>query len=493
MPEYLAIDWERHHLAGVEADVSAAGVRVRRALSLTWPSDLDPHTRPQQAGMWLRQQLQQAGVASTQVLLVVPREQAVVRPLELPAAPDEELPDLVRLQTATRSSLPLDQLLLDFVPLPPQPNSPGRSVLVASLPREAAERVRGVITAAGLELLSIGLSPFATADVVARIERREGHPPGEHSLVISRHGERIEISLLQNRHVLFTHSAMLEHADQQKYIPLVLSEISRSRVSLQGQFPGLSIDRAWVVGGEDDGPALVAALESRLGCTVRLIDPLRDSGIDVGSADISGNRTLYAGPVGMLLSKTAALVDVIDFLNPRRAPARPRQWKLRGGLAAAAVLALALAYGGFHWKLSSVESSLAASLAREQAIQLNLDNKRHVLESADLLARWSQQQVNLLAEHRRLDEALPGTAALYLSDIRFTAGTESSAPRIQSTGFARSRADVERLHQELAARRYRIHPREITPSRRDEKYPFRFELEVELPLDSSSATVETGS
>ena len=72
---------------------------------------------PEAAGKQLRAELNRAASRSTHVLVSLPREEAVVRLLELPECTDDELPELVRLQAATRSAVPLDRLLLDFLPI----------------------------------------------------------------------------------------------------------------------------------------------------------------------------------------------------------------------------------------------------------------------------------------------------------------------------------------------------------------------------------------
>ena len=103
MPDLLAIDWEKRQLCGLDAEVTRGSVVVRRCFTLTWPEDLDPISQHQEAGQWLKDELARIGVTSKQVMVTLPTEDAVVRQLELPNAPDEELPDLVRFQAADKS------------------------------------------------------------------------------------------------------------------------------------------------------------------------------------------------------------------------------------------------------------------------------------------------------------------------------------------------------------------------------------------------------
>src|SRR4051794_37414582 len=107
MADLLALSWDRHRLTGIEVSSTGAGARILGTFSVDWPD------QPPTAN-WLRETLRKFGVNAKQVILALPREDAVLRMLELPAVSDDELPTLVRFQAAARSAQSLDQLLLDY-------------------------------------------------------------------------------------------------------------------------------------------------------------------------------------------------------------------------------------------------------------------------------------------------------------------------------------------------------------------------------------------
>src|ERR1700722_10365310 len=151
MSEFLALDWDDQQLLALDAQVAPTSVHVRKRVHFEWTAEARPFEHAEAAGKQLRLELDRVGVAATKALVSLPREEAVVRLLELPECSDDELPELVRLQAATRSAVPLDRLLLDFLPLPRIAGIAGRRVLMVTLGKPAADRIQAVLTAAGLQ------------------------------------------------------------------------------------------------------------------------------------------------------------------------------------------------------------------------------------------------------------------------------------------------------------------------------------------------------
>lgn len=481
MPDFLALDWENDQLCGLEAHVSGDRVRVKNCLCLRFPEQMDASQEPGQVGRWLKEELARAGVTARQVLIALPREKAVVRQLELPHTPDDELADLVRYQAAAKSSMSLDQLLLDFLPLPSRGDRDGRDVLMATISTETANRMREITDAAELELVSIGISSVATAELVARVESRRRDDSSGMSLVIAQHGHRVEISMLRNRHLLLTHSMLLAGADEQRDIQSILSEISRFRVALERQHVDVQIARAWVVGTEQETGNLCQALHERLSCTVRPLDPLVDTDVGFPGGDAPGSRALYAGPVGMLLSRAEPTVGGIDFLNPRRAPAKTERWKVQTGLIAAGVLLIAaVSYGGLKLHLYNLGDKIGNMQDDLQELDIKVSRGEPTLKSAALIDGWVAGGVNWLDKMRDANGVSPGTDRVYFTDLHFSTATGNAAGRISGTGYARERPDVDDLNQRLDDRGFRVKPPQIDTSRKDAKYPYRFELDIEL-------------
>ena len=232
MSDFIAIDLEPHRICGVEASVERGSVRLRKSFSLEVPESISVDD-PQGLGEWLKGELRRQRTSAGQVCISLPREDVIVRHLEVPDVSDDELPDLVRYQSAAKSSIPLDQLTLDFLPLPQRSDATVRDVLVATVHHDRIKRLRTIASAAGLDLQSVGVSSVSTAAIVALEEQRIDHSAGEVSVAIAQHGDRVEISILVEGHLHFTHSTQAMPGTGQQ--APILAEISRSLVALQSR------------------------------------------------------------------------------------------------------------------------------------------------------------------------------------------------------------------------------------------------------------------
>lgn len=120
MADYLALNWDKLELTGIEAQVTGASVLVKRSFQIVWPDEVSPAQDPITAGSWLKQEFTRLNLSAKNVLISFPRHESTLRLLEIPDVPLDEVPEIVYFQTATKSSVPLGQLLLDHLLLPTQ-------------------------------------------------------------------------------------------------------------------------------------------------------------------------------------------------------------------------------------------------------------------------------------------------------------------------------------------------------------------------------------
>src|SRR4029079_18234269 len=160
----LALEWDHDQICGVSAHVTGGRVRVRRCFVLGRPAVAVAGSGPLPVD-WLKSQLSAQGVTGGDVLVGLPRDEAVVKRIELPETSDDELPMLVRYQAGAKSSVPLSELSLDFIPLPRRNEIPGREVLMATVPQQTITEIRTLCESAGLELKTLGLTPAAIAEL----------------------------------------------------------------------------------------------------------------------------------------------------------------------------------------------------------------------------------------------------------------------------------------------------------------------------------------
>ncbi len=478
MPEILAIDLAEHRVCGVMADVSDKTVRIVKSFAADVPEDAAGV--PPLLGIWLAETLKRAGISARQVLIGLPREDVVVRHLELPQVDDVELPNIVRFQAATKSTVPLDQLALDYLPLPQRPGFAGRDVLLVTVPQERIGKLYGTALAAGLEVVSVGVSSVSTAEIVLEAEANVSRAANEISLVVSRHGDRIEISLVGQGHLYFSHSTQVAGQPDQ-ITSQVLSEVSRAVIALGKRVPNVRVAQTWLVGSASENAELTRAAHERFGCEVTQIDPFQVPGV-VNSAGAADPYAAFAGPIGQLLGHSRQTAAAVDFLNPRRPVVKKdyTQHK-RWAVAAAVGFVLISAYGYRALRMASLAGEVAemkSQLAEKK--KTNEDMKSRV-DAVTRVDQWVASQVNWLNETQQLTEMMEGTERRYLRRLQFGQGTTNTVRgSITATGSAKERTDVEGLNAELLERSDTdIEAQPIKPGK-DSEFPFDFQLDISL-------------
>ena len=483
MAEILSLEWEHEEVRGVLADVTTGRVRVERTFVIAKPTTSASSSGPLQIE-WLRPELARLGLAAGQVLVALPRDEAIVKRLELPEAPDSELPVMVRFQAGAKSSVALEELALDFIPLPRRSDVPGREVLMATVPRQTMDEVQTVCRTGGLEPAMIGLTASAIAEFVARAESRADTAASGASLVVARHGNRIEISMLRRSHLLFSHSARLSEAATGQQAQAIVAEVSRALVALRGAIADVKIERVWTLVSADEHEQLAESLHRRLSCEVQALDPFTYVERDARVGDAVADRSLFAGPIGMLLAKADPRVPGLDFLSPRRPAVKRDDRRRRMIMAGAGAGALVLLLGFAHWlRISNLDAAIEALNDEEVRLNKQIHDGAPTKASSDLVAQWVSDGEEWLDELPELTSRMPGTDRVYLRKLRvqpkFGAAGFAS---FSLEGFAREEKDTLNLNERFLAAddRYLGLPVTERAETKTEYYKAYFEKEIRL-------------
>lgn len=486
MTDVIAIDWESHRISGIQADVSRGSARIQKCFTLPVAKGT---LEGEAAGLWLKGELQRQGTTARQLMVSIPREDVVVRYLELPPCSDDELPAMVRFQSAAKSTIPVDQLALDFLPLPPRASVEGREVLVASLPVERVRRLQKMATEAGLELLSIGVSSVATAELVIQAEQAMISQPGEVTLIVARHADRVEISVLDRGVLAFTHSSQTL-ADEGA--SAVLGETSRALVALQKRMSDLRVTRCWLIGSDHENVELAQGAQDRFRCQVHRLDPFRAQGVTLSISPVSDAAGAFGGPIGQLISHSTESARRIDFLNPRRPAVKRDHTKIRKmAAAAAAVIVFGSLFAYRSHRVSQLKDETAQLQSQLKDTQNNLNRMAPQVKVAEAVKEWSAGRMNTLNEVNQLAVTMDGTDRRYLTRLVLSEGTRNELGTISGGGLARERFDVEGLNAELMNRPdVQVNAKEVKRSGKDGEYPYQFELDVHLkrPVPEAAKT-----
>lgn len=472
MPNYLVLEWGRIGIRGLAAEVTSDRVQVRASFAHAWPAELDAMNDSAALGTWLKSQLHELDVHDHQLIVLVSREDVATRLLALPDAGDESLPDLVTHQLAARSSVSLDQLAFDFVPLNATPFQGGRWVQTATVPQTLLQRIKTCLGAAGFDASCVGMSTVASGEAIACAERGLQLPAHQKRLVVCVVRDQVEVAMWRGIDLLFSHVARA--ADSK----VVAVEVQRALMSHDAVAGSYAISRVWLIAPAENEAELRSALATRLGCDVIAFDPTRDMPV-TGLASDSGP---YIASIGALLAIVQSTIPTIDFLNPRRREIKPDRTKMIAAVAVGALLVLfTAAYSASRLYVSSLDKRIAANEATVRQQDKFLKAGEPTRAAAAMLSSWDGRRVDWLDQMQRISAEMPGTDRVYLDTWRFDLATDEALGTTAATGFARERQDAQRLTQRLAEQAgFRVRPNPIGTGGSDPAYPFLLQLDAEV-------------
>ena len=435
MARLLALEWNDN-----EARVAVASLRGTRAvleqafavpLEAGKPGDESPPDIGRQiaAGM-------HGGLKGAETLVAIGRTNIELRQISVPAAPDDELPDMVRFQAMREFNALDDTWPLDFIPLSTDPEQP-REVLAATINPDQLSAIRRVCRGAGLKPERMILRPCAAASLYSRQA-----PPGDGRirLLVDLLQSEADLTLLIDGTVNLTRCARMhgDPLDPAESPKALISELRRTIAAAHNQLGDRRIDEVVLFGSSTGHETLIAALREELSLPVTAFDPFE--GLQLGgrlAREIPDRPDRFAPLFGTLLDELEQKGHAVDFLHPRRRPDPPSRRKgyAVAGLAAAVLL---LSFVGLRWNTHRVLTNERAVLEREIATA--------PLLSADLVEKYQVSTRMLLDQARKLSEvAVPG---------RKPAGKRSADESDQDKGdvsLARLEEQAKKVDRAVAA------------------------------------------
>ena len=460
MAEQLIVEWATGELRFGRVDSHG------RAKQLNWyANDLlnDPKSPPEEIGGMIKSWMSSEGIDGGTATLLLPRESIVVRQLQLPQAPEEEIPDIVKFQSAAKSSMPIDDLSLDYSPIHSGRDTQTHAVITFSCEKKLLTRIRNVLQFAGVEIERATISPLAICNFVSAFGGSQlGKDAPE--MVIYQRGSLVEISILDRQSLVFSHSVTLPETEHTK--PLE-SALTRSIVALNQTHPNVSIERCYLVGSED---TQVRDLLTRR---------FPDSVFGVSAAGSGTDTSSFESVIGAALPPPDKNLS-IDLLNPRKKIEKPDRRKLYltvGGAVAAAVLLMGYLY--FRSQKGSLEQQIAEINSRIYSTDQVLKAGEPTLTAYGHIEEWTQAQTDIIVAWNELQSRFPGTGRVYLEDLRINPlDDENFRVSFSGTGHAKSRSDLEDLGDQLSRSGFEVTPNTPEQSLKDPDYPWTVRFDV---------------
>lgn len=482
------IEWDRDRLVVAEGAASGEKAQFRLVRILERQADSNDT-------LVLVDQLRQLFPAGTDrkrasAAIVFPRQMVTIHRIQLPQVPDSEIPDMIRLQASMRLTVPVESVCMDFTPLPIQPGSATRDVLLVTVPSDQVALARRTLNDAGLELSEVRVSAYCVAQAAARAGFLRTSVDSEKVDVVAvMRRDFIELTFVRGTSVVFSHSGSswvsLETVEK-----TFRAELTRARMSAAEILGEHKIDRVILIGAPEVTSAVTDQISTRLdGARIERVNPAES--FLTGALPDGINAADIVTLAGAILGESTPGVEVVDLINPRRAPLKKDLRRLRillGSLAGVVVLA-----SGYFWRQGQINELADIKYlvdAENAEIKEMLEAGRNEMTQSESISEWVDRDVEWLDEMVRLRSILPATDRMFIDSFQFSAIQRGAPPSVKLVGFAKSEADVNELARKLRDAGYGVKPfePEYRASAVSQDYGVQIVLEVTLPADAESVS-----
>jgi Tfp pilus assembly PilM family ATPase len=474
MPTLIAIDWDRREARVIAAAAQGRSLRIEHVFAVPWSGEGNDDAAIAARAATLKAALRERGLGRGDALVTIARGSVELKQLELPPAPDEELPDLVRFLARRELHVSDEAAPLDFVAAPVEEGKP-RNVLVSAVEAKLIEQIRAVCAGAGLRLRRVLLRPCATASLAVRKFPDVGRAL---RLTVDLGGEEAEVVATAAHDVVLLRAARMPgDAASTDYGRALISELRRTLAAVQYQSGGKPVESITLCGARRELTATVESLAGELSLPVEVVDPgeqLEELGSPV-AAPAELRRRL--GPLlGALLDEAEEIAPAFDFANPRRRPAPPNQRKrIITGLAVAA--AVVLVTTAVVWsRLKSLDAEIAAVRKQSTDLAPLVKEADALQKKAAEVEKWLKSDVVWLDELARLAKLFPPAKDAMLTQLRVAAHPQGG--EMQLTGVLAESSIGDAVDTKLRDATHTVEGRGRRYDPAVRQYPWQFQSTV---------------
>lgn len=458
MANLIALDWDSHELRAVIARSTNNAFSVVDAVSVAIADD-----SAETVTAAIRKLLDDHGIGKgkAKALVTIGRGKSELRQLMLPPVPENELPDMVRLQAMQTFAGIGDNTIVDFLPLPSADGT--TPVLAAAVAPATMKLVSSIIEGAGLELERVALRPVAAA-ALYQISASKSQSLDDSSIVgdvvlVDMLADDVEIVVMRGRRVMFVRSVRMpqESADRPSQIA---GELRRSLMAC-GINTSSTSQKVVIWGQSKTHDAERVKMSESLGCRVSTLDPL--SLVDMSGAKRASAGTMssdqthtgrFAPLIGLLAADATAHPTfgspyLVDFLNPRKTIEVKRD--NRKWIAVGAAIAAAALFAGFGaWSSLRTRDAKIKTLELELALMKpKVEMATANIERTELVDKFLDGNVIWIEELARTAKQMPPAEVSILKSVSAVAPPREGGGKLTLTGAAKSPVVVDQLDTAL--------------------------------------------
>jgi Tfp pilus assembly PilM family ATPase len=462
MPQLLAIEWDSREARLAVATAGRGSLRVEELFTVGLvAADGETELPDAEVAERIAAAVRQRKLAKAETLVAVARASIELKPLSLPPAPVDDLPDLTRFQALRDFNTLGDDWPLDFIPLSGSETEP-RTVLAAAIAPQAIKEILATCAPAELDVKHIVLRPCAAASLL-----RRRPADARIRLLLDVLSDEADLTVLVGETAVFMRTARLSHGlSSGERTQALVAETRRTMVAVANQLSGQRVEKICVCGDSPEFKALALAIEEQIKLPTVTFDPLdsvdlsselrRAPPVDVGR---------WAPLLGMLLDESQGERHSIDFLEPKKRPAAPSH-KRRNSLVAAGVAALALLIVGWIWidlgnrdeANADLQTRIAANTKRDAADKKTpLDRAKETQAAWEEVEKWFEGDAVWLDELARASEKAPDSSKMMVTQLSIV--SDARGPAMTVVGLAKDAATIDAAENSLRDKLHRVESR----------------------------------
>jgi len=471
----LALEFRPEKILVSAARPSASGIEITQVFSISTSGLTDAAIGDQ-----LKTELARKNLSRADAILIVDRASVEMREFDVPPAPENELPDIVRFVAKNEFASLNDHWLLDYIPLKLD-STQARKVLAIGLAPEKQQRFKKIAELAGIKLKSILLRPLAKFDAI-----KSALTDDLCRLVVDPGSDPIDMIVAVGDQVVATRSV-------RSTPELLESEITRTIASARSSIGNKPVSEILLFGDPTEHELLNDRLSKRTDVKFQFLGLQEFPKLRI-STKLESTKD-YVASFGALARQSVDAPYSIDFLHVRRPKIekkdRSRQY-LYGGIAVgAAVLAVMVAW----WTLRSQSAEIARlnkRLTQLTAANAGANNRPavdQILGEVATVDGWQAANVNWLDELNQLSNRFLTPDDAIIDSVDAIADREKPKIVIRSrmVGIQKEAALLDSLYP----RPYTIETPTTGVNDDDPSYPMSFDFTILLDRDSDQLIKET--
>jgi Tfp pilus assembly PilM family ATPase len=417
------------------------------------------------------------GLARADAAVVIERGQIEFRMIELPAAPDEELPDLVRYQAKSHFSSSAEGQIFDFIRLVNGKETAPVHVLAGAFSTADLKKLQSAFEPAKIRVRHVLPRPFALVNLL----RHELIAP-KYVLLVNRIGNEFDLTVAYRSRIILTRTVRIPGGRGEIAAPL-LSEIRRTMGAAANQPNGGLIQKILVIGGASLHRQFAEMVEQQLSLPIE-VRAIQDFVTLSATAaqEVGEDDGAFAPLFGSLGLPNEPTEHLIDFAQPHRRPEPvrdPRQKYRIAGIAAAVGVALLSFVAFLFWMRAGEVRRLENQL---RSLSANSQERDLLIGKIETIDRWKRGDLNWLDELYEISQRfpLPDDAMVTHLSTSVNASTEEAA--ITINGMITQPSVENNIVDELRERPYFVSQGKSSPVSESKRFSRSFDLRLAVPL-----------